>query len=69
MKTGFTVNSCLQFVETELALKAGSKLIDLMGGFVPMEMVVKGITLQMFKSDVALIVRVTLLFPKSMRSL
>ncbi|KAH9695561.1 PKS ER domain-containing protein [Citrus sinensis] len=47
---------CPEFVETELALKAGSKLIDLMGGFVPMDTVVKGITLQMFKSDAALIV-------------
>ena len=56
------MNSCLQFVQTEMGLKVGSKFIDLMGGFVPMEMVVKGITLQMFKSDVALIVRVTLLF-------
>ncbi|KAH9695566.1 PKS ER domain-containing protein [Citrus sinensis] len=33
---------CPEFVETELALKAGSQLIDLMGGFVPMDTVVKG---------------------------
>ncbi|KAH9695567.1 PKS ER domain-containing protein [Citrus sinensis] len=40
---------CPEFVETELALKAGSQLIDLMGGFVPMDTVVKGITLQIYE--------------------
>jgi len=49
VSTSFTVNSCLQFVETELALKAGSELIDQMGGFVPMDTVVKGITLQIYE--------------------
>lgn len=32
----------MQFVETELASKMDPKFIDLMGGFMPMEMVVKG---------------------------
>lgn len=32
----------MQFVRTEMALKVDSEFIDLMGGFVPMEMVVKG---------------------------
>ncbi|CAK9168934.1 unnamed protein product, partial [Ilex paraguariensis] len=33
---------CPEFVETELAAKVSSKFIGLMGGYVPMEMVVKG---------------------------
>jgi len=53
VSTSFTVNSCLQFVETELALKAGSELIDQMGGFVPMDTVVKGITLQIYEKSLA----------------
>lgn len=32
----------VQFVETEMGLKIDSNTINLMGGFVPMEMVVKG---------------------------
>lgn len=32
----------MQFVETEMGLKVDPKFISLMGGFVPMEMVVKG---------------------------
>lgn len=34
----------MQFVETEMGLKIDSKFIGLMGGFVPMEMVVKGMS-------------------------
>ena len=32
----------MQFVQTEMGLKVDSKFVDMMGGFVPMEMVVKG---------------------------
>ena len=33
----------MQFVErTDMGLKAGSKFVSIMGGFVPMEMLVKG---------------------------
>lgn len=32
----------MQFVETDLASKMDPKFIDLMGGFLSMEMVVKG---------------------------
>ncbi|XP_057417183.1 uncharacterized protein LOC130711530 isoform X2 [Lotus japonicus] len=42
-RQGIRVNVlCPEFVETEMGLKVDSKLIGLMGGFVPMEMVVKG---------------------------
>lgn len=34
----------LQFVETDLSLKMDPKFIELIGGFVPMEMVVNGMT-------------------------
>lgn len=39
---------CLQFVETDMGTKVGSKTIDLMGGYVPMEMVVKGMPLSYY---------------------
>ena len=32
----------MQFVETDMGKKVDSKFIGIMGGFVPMEMVVKG---------------------------
>jgi len=32
----------VQFVETELGLKVDPKFLSMMGGFIPMEMVVKG---------------------------
>ena len=35
----------MQFVETEMGSKVGSRFINMMGGFVPMEMVVKGMPL------------------------
>ncbi|XP_014510169.1 prostaglandin reductase-3 [Vigna radiata var. radiata] len=42
-RQGIRVNVlCPEFVETEMGLKIDPKLINLMGGFVPMEMVVKG---------------------------
>ncbi|KAH9695573.1 PKS ER domain-containing protein [Citrus sinensis] len=42
-RKGIRINVlCPEFVQTEMGLKVGSKFIDLMGGFVPMEMVVKG---------------------------
>ncbi|PON63389.1 Polyketide synthase, enoylreductase domain containing protein [Trema orientale] len=42
-REGIRVNVlCPEFVETEMGLSVGPKFIDLMGGFVPMEMVVKG---------------------------
>lgn len=33
----------MQFVKTEMGEKIDSKFIDMVGGFVPMKMVVKGI--------------------------
>ncbi|KAG8368351.1 hypothetical protein BUALT_Bualt15G0036500 [Buddleja alternifolia] len=42
-RKGIRVNVlCPEFVQTELAAKMDPKFIDLMGGFIPMEMVVKG---------------------------
>ncbi|XWS39962.1 hypothetical protein CRYUN_Cryun18bG0099300 [Craigia yunnanensis] len=42
-RKGIRVNVlCPEFVHTEMAEKVGSRLISLMGDFVPMEMVVKG---------------------------
>ncbi|KAL7156794.1 hypothetical protein ABFS83_02G033100 [Erythranthe nasuta] len=42
-RQGIRVNVlCPEFVETDLASKMDSKFIDMMGGFMPMEMVVKG---------------------------
>ncbi|KAH9656101.1 PKS ER domain-containing protein [Citrus sinensis] len=42
-RKGIRINVlCPEFVQTEMGLKVASKFIDLMGGFVPMEMVVKG---------------------------
>ncbi|KAL5855604.1 hypothetical protein ACOSQ4_005406 [Xanthoceras sorbifolium] len=42
-RKGIRINVlCPEFVLTEMGLQVESKLIDLMGGFVPMEMVVKG---------------------------
>ncbi|GAB2267259.1 hypothetical protein Dimus_002244 [Dionaea muscipula] len=42
-RQGIRVNVlCPEFVETELALKVDAKFIDLVGGFLPMEMVIKG---------------------------
>ncbi|XP_030466658.2 uncharacterized protein LOC115685707 [Syzygium oleosum] len=42
-RRGIRINVlCPEFVRTEMALKVDSEFIDLMGGFVPMEMVVKG---------------------------
>jgi len=38
----YNAESLVQFVETEMALKIDPNIINLMGGFVPMEMVVKG---------------------------
>jgi len=38
----YNVESLVQFVETDMGLKIDPKFINLMGGFVPMEMVVKG---------------------------
>lgn len=32
----------MQFVETELAAKVNKKHIDLLGGYMPMEMVIEG---------------------------
>lgn len=32
----------MQFVGTDMGSKVGTKFVDLMGGFVPMETVVKG---------------------------
>ena len=32
----------MQFIETEMGLKVDPRLISMMGGFLPMEMVVKG---------------------------
>lgn len=32
----------MQFIETEMALKVAPKFVGLMGGYVPMETVVKG---------------------------
>jgi len=32
----------VQFIETEMGLKVDPRLISMMGGFLPMEMVVKG---------------------------
>ncbi|KAJ8766623.1 hypothetical protein K2173_001143 [Erythroxylum novogranatense] len=42
-RQGIRVNVlCPEFVETDMGVKVGSKLVDLLGGFVPMEEVVKG---------------------------
>ncbi|KAK4849329.1 hypothetical protein QYF36_023592 [Acer negundo] len=42
-RQGIRVNVlCPEFVQTEMALKVQPGFVDLMGGFVPMEMVVKG---------------------------
>ncbi|XP_059653924.1 uncharacterized protein LOC132300732 [Cornus florida] len=42
-RQGIRINVlCPEFVQTDLASKVGSKFINLMGGYVPMEMVVKG---------------------------
>lgn len=42
-RRGIRINVlCPEFVRTEMALKMDSDFIDLIGGFVPMEMVVKG---------------------------
>ncbi|XP_030524997.1 prostaglandin reductase-3 [Rhodamnia argentea] len=42
-RRGIRVNVlCPEFVRTEMALKVDSEFIDLVGGFVPMEMIVKG---------------------------
>ncbi|GAB2222511.1 hypothetical protein Droror1_Dr00016627 [Drosera rotundifolia] len=42
-RQGIRVNVlCPEFVETELAQKVDAKFIDLMGGFLPMDMVIKG---------------------------
>ncbi|CAI0447150.1 unnamed protein product [Linum tenue] len=42
-RKGIRINVlCPEFVETEMGLKVESKFIDMMGGFVPMEMVIKG---------------------------
>ncbi|XP_022763359.1 prostaglandin reductase-3-like isoform X2 [Durio zibethinus] len=43
-RQGIRVNVlCPEFVQTEMGEKVGSRFISLMGGFVPMEMVVKGV--------------------------
>ncbi|KAM7479198.1 hypothetical protein LguiA_027411 [Lonicera macranthoides] len=43
MGQGIRINVlCPEFVETDMGAKVGSKMIDLMGGYVSMEMVVKG---------------------------
>lgn len=34
----------MQFVATQMALRLDPKFIDMVGGFVPMEMVVKGMS-------------------------
>ena len=39
----------MQFVKTQLGEKIDSKFIDMMGGFVPMKMVVKGIVQYFFQ--------------------
>ncbi|KAF4382451.1 hypothetical protein G4B88_011403 [Cannabis sativa] len=42
-RQGIRVNVlCPEFVETDMGLKIDPKFVDIMGGFVPMEMVVKG---------------------------
>ncbi|KAK9286832.1 hypothetical protein L1049_015237 [Liquidambar formosana] len=42
-RQGIRINVlCPEFVQTEMGSKVGSKFVDMMGGFVPMEMVVKG---------------------------
>ncbi|KAG2703584.1 hypothetical protein I3760_06G145500 [Carya illinoinensis] len=42
-RKGIRINVlCPEFVQTEMGLKIDPKFVDLMGGFVPMEMVVKG---------------------------
>ncbi|XP_062091740.1 uncharacterized protein LOC133797735 [Humulus lupulus] len=42
-RQGIRINVlCPEFVETDMGLKIDTKYIDIMGGFVPMEMVVKG---------------------------
>lgn len=42
-RKGIRINVlCPEFVQTEMGLKVDSKFVDMMGGFVPMEMVVKG---------------------------
>jgi len=38
----YNAESLVQFVETEMGLKINPNMINLMGGFVSMEMVVKG---------------------------
>lgn len=38
----------MQFVQTEMGLKIDSKFVGKMGGFVPMEMVVKGMGYVLF---------------------
>ncbi|XP_012066889.1 prostaglandin reductase-3 [Jatropha curcas] len=42
-RQGIRVNVlCPEFVETEMGVKAGAKFVEMMGGFVPMQMVIKG---------------------------
>lgn len=40
----------MQFVQTEMGLKIDSKFVGKMGGFLPMEMVVKGMGYVLFLS-------------------
>lgn len=35
----------MQFVQTDMGLKMDPKIIDIVGGFIPIEMVIKGIFL------------------------
>ena len=44
----YNAKSLVQFVETEMGNKIDPKIINLSGGFVPMEMVVKGKSINFF---------------------
>ncbi|XP_010269209.1 PREDICTED: probable quinone oxidoreductase [Nelumbo nucifera] len=50
-RQGIRINVlCPEFVQTELASKVDSRFIDLIGGFLPMEMIVKG-ALELIKDE------------------